>query len=289
MIKDQFGDTYYRVALHLHTKLSDGRKTPEEVAEEYKAGGYDAIAFTDHWRYGAGGELCGLHILPGAEYNLGGNDTSGCVMHIVGIGMQYDPEISKESSRQQVVDAINAAGGIAVLAHPAWSVNTLADSQALEGITATEIFNAVSEAGMSMRAYSDHFVDACANAGIYWNIFATDDAHYYEGADNRRGWVMVKADELSDEAILKALRSGDFYATQGPALSVKREGNTLVIDSSPCSVIGTMSNLAWAANRVARGENLTHSEYEIKEKETWIRVEVIDAQGRHAWSNIIVV
>ena len=213
MILDAQGNAYYKLALHLHTTISDGQQTPEEVAQEYKADGYDAIAFTDHWRYGAGGELCGLHIIPGCEYNLGGNDTSLDTMHIVGIGMPVDPRLTREeyrNSRNPVIEAINKAGGIAVLAHPAWSVNTLEDAKALKGITAVEIYNAVSEAGQSMRAYSDHFIDACANAGIYWGILATDDAHYYEGADNRKGWVMVKARELTDEALLDAIRKGDF-------------------------------------------------------------------------------
>lgn len=286
MLINHFGDTYYKLALHLHTTRSDGKKTPEEVAMEYKAGGYDAVAFTDHWIYGAGGELCGLHILPGAEYNLGGNDTGGCVMHIVGVGMTYDPQLLRENTRQQVLDAINDAGGIAVLAHPAWSVNTLTHVKELHGFTATEIYNAVSETGMSMRAYSDHFVDVCANAGIDWSILATDDAHYYGGADNQKGWVMVKADAFTNEALLAAIRTGDLYATQGPELYVRKEGNKLIVDCTPCDVIGTVSNLAWTASRVSRGENMTHFEYEIKETEKWIRVEAIDANGKHAWSRI---
>ena len=69
MITNQFGEKYYKLGLHLHTTLSDGAKTPEEVAKEYKLDGYDAVAFTDHWTYGEGGELEGLHIISGCEYN----------------------------------------------------------------------------------------------------------------------------------------------------------------------------------------------------------------------------
>lgn len=289
MITDKNGNKYYKLGLHLHTTLSDGHKSPEEAAAIYKADGYDAIAITDHWKFGAGGTLCGLHILSGCEYNLGKSDTMTDVMHIVGIGMDYDPQLTRDASRQQVVDGINGAGGIAVLAHPAWSVNTLADAEALEGITATEVYNAVSEAGQSMRAYSDYFVDICANAGICWKLFATDDAHYYDGIDDRKGWVMVRAEEFSDRALLNALRNGDFYASQGPELFVRREGRKLIIDCSPCQVIGTISNLSWAKNRVLRGQDLTHFEYEIKDAEKWIRVQVCDGEGKSAWSNIQVL
>ena len=33
MIITKTGDKYYKLALHLHTTLSDGKKTPEEVAK----------------------------------------------------------------------------------------------------------------------------------------------------------------------------------------------------------------------------------------------------------------
>ena len=73
MIINSLGEKYYKLALHLHTTVSDGRKTPEDVAKEYKADGYDAIAFTDHWKYGEGGELEGLKIISGCEYNTSFN------------------------------------------------------------------------------------------------------------------------------------------------------------------------------------------------------------------------
>lgn len=178
-------------------------------------------------------------------------------MHIVGIGMECDPELVIDMERQQIIDGVNAEGGIAVLVHPGWSLNTLKDSQDLHGFLATEIYNAVSEANQSIRPYSDHYVDVCANAGIYYKIFATDDTHYYDGSDECKGWVTVRAEELTREAILQALRNGDFYASQGPDLHVRREENTLIIDTSPCSYISVVSNLAWA-QRTLRGDGIEH-------------------------------
>ena len=34
--------------LHTHTTCSDGKLTPQEVADAYEARGYDFVAFTDH-------------------------------------------------------------------------------------------------------------------------------------------------------------------------------------------------------------------------------------------------
>jgi hypothetical protein len=140
-----------------------------------------------------------------------------------------------------------------------------------------------------MRPYSDYYIDMCANSGVYPKIFATDDAHAYNGMDNRLGWVMVKADELTNDALKTAIRNGDFYASEGPEVYVSRQGNKLIIDTSPCEIIGTISNLSWDRDRVLRGENLTHFEYEIRKNDRWVRVEVRDKNGKKAWSNIFVV
>lgn len=288
MIIDRQGNKWYKVGLHVHTTLSDGKLTPQEVIDRYRTGGYDAIALTDHWHYGPGGQDDGMLILSGCEYNLGSN-VKNDVMHIVGFGMTQQPDLRKEDSRQQIVDGINACDGIAVLAHPAWSMNTLADAQALTGIDFTEVYNAVSEAHQSIRPNSEYFADLCANAGICYGLLATDDAHYYDGSDDQKGWVMIRAEALSRESILEALRAGAYYATQGPELYVKREGYRFIVDCSPCTYVAAMSNVTWTSGRVLRGENVTHFEYESKERECWIRIQACDSAGKLAWSNVYKV
>ena len=46
---------------------------------------------------------------------------------------------------------------------------------------------------------------------------ASDDSHYYHGGNVSpgRGWVMVKADALDSDKLVKAMRRGDFYASTG--------------------------------------------------------------------------
>jgi hypothetical protein len=61
---------------------------------------------------------------------------------------------------------------------------------------------------------------------------ATDDSHEYFqfglGKTNPgRGWVMVKARELSPDAIVKAMRRGDFYSSSGVSLlDIKHKMNS---------------------------------------------------------------
>lgn len=289
MVTDQQGNKWYKVGLHIHTTMSDGRKTPSEVIERYRAEHYDAIALTDHWHFAQGDWSDGMLILSGCEYNAPEHDAIRGVMHIVGVGMETPPAVTMESSREEIVEQISACGGLAILAHPAWSMNTLDDARALPGIAHTEVYNAVSEAHQSIRAYSEFFVDMCANAGIYYGLLATDDAHYYDGTDDCKGWVMVRAEELSREAILKALRANDYYATQGPQLYVRREQDRFIVECSPCAYVAVMSNSVWTDGRVLRGEALTHFVYEIQPIDQWIRIQVCDSAGKLAWSRVYQV
>ena len=81
-----------------------------------------------------------------------------------------------------------------------------------------------------------------------------------------------------------------FYTEHIPAaLNVTREEKKLIIDTSPCQIIGTVSNLSWTWGRVLRGDNITHFEYEPCANEKWIRVEARDKNGKKAWSNIFVL
>ena len=49
---------------------------------------------------------------------------------------------------------------------------------------------------------------------------ATDDSHTYHGGDVRpgRGWIMVRAKELTADSLVKAIQAGDFHASSGVRL-----------------------------------------------------------------------
>jgi len=287
MYRDMFGNLRCKVGLHMHTSISDGKVSPEEAARIYKDAGYDAVAITDHWKYHAEDEISGLKIIPGCEYNTGAADTAADVMHILGIGMHSAPELTRQNSRQEIIDAIIACGGFAILAHPAWSLNTPEEAKALSGFSGVEIYNSVSNVGMSSRPYSGYFVDLLANQGVIYPLFATDDTHYYQGQDNTKSYIMVKTEDDSVSGILDAIRAEEFYATQGPELHVRREGEKIIADCSPCVTIDFLSNSSYARDKMNRGKDLTHGEYTVKSWDKWIRVEVCDENGNYAWSNII--
>lgn len=288
MFTDKHGNKYYKVGLHIHTTRSDGRRTPEEVAKIYADAGYDAIAFTDHRKYSPAGSSCGLTILPGCEYDFGGGNTSGCVMHIVGIGMTCDPQIDcHQLQPQDIINAINAHGGAAILAHPAWSLNTIEHVRDLHGFSGVEIYNTVSDCHESFRPDSSYFIDICANEGIIFPICAADDSHYYDG-DEACSFIMVKADDSSAESLTEAIKNGDFYASQGLHLDVKRYGHHIVVDCSECDELFFISNRAWVRNRARREGGIVHAEYITASDEHWVRVEARKGTKK-AWSHILAL
>lgn len=65
---------------------------------------------------------------------------------------------------------------------------------------------------------------------------ATDDAHdHYQfilGKSNPfRGWIMVRAQHLTPESLIRAMEAGDFYASSGVTLvDVTRSGKTLALE-----------------------------------------------------------
>ena len=290
MYTDIYGKKRHKVGLHIHTTRSDGRKTPEESLELYREQGYDAIAFTDHWKYAETKKAGNVTLISGTEFDVGGAGGEKGVFHIVGLFMESQPALDRAdvTNAQQIIDAIHAVGGIAVLAHPAWSLNTPDMITELKGVDATEIYNAVSEAGMSFRPDSSLIVDMLACRGVYYPLLATDDTHYYDGIDNGKGFIMVDCPTNEPEELKKAILEGNFYASQGPEVHLRREGNKFIVDCSPASKIYFASNVVWAW-RVFDGEGLTHAEYEVHSADKFVRAVVIDADGKSAWTNIIEV
>ena len=288
MQKDLFGKTRYRVNLHTHTTVTDGAKTPDEVIRLYRETGYDAIAITDHWVYHPQEKAeNGLLIISGVEYDSRVADARDGHFHILGLGMPYDPQIELSSTTQQTIDLIKKAGGTVILAHPAWSLNSPAQIMALSGVDATEIYNSVSNVHMSRRPDSSLIVDMLGAQGCFFPLVADDDTHYYDG-DQCYAWIMVEAEECTEEALLRAIREGRFYATQGPEVHAWREGDEIVVRCSPCDEIVFFSDCLWC-KRVFTGNGLEQARYQITEKDHFVRVQVMDKSGRCGYTNCIVL
>jgi hypothetical protein len=285
MLFDNSG-TWYKGNLHTHTLRSDGLLSPEAVVEVYRNAGYDFIALTDHWVQSENQEVeNGFLILGGCEWNTG-NDMAP-VFHIVGIGMEKQVDLKNTAALgpQEIIDAITAAGGLAILAHPAWSLDDPEECLQLKGLSGAEIYNSVSFVPWNgRRADSSLYFDLWANKGKRMPCFAADDSHFYEG-EQTRSFLMVNAPELTADAIKTAIATGNFYASQGPLFdSVRIEGNRVEVKCSEVQTVVFYSNTVWCEDRVTSG-TVTSASYRIKPTDKYVRVELIDKDGRMAWSS----
>ena len=288
MYTDLFGRPRVKLGLHHHTTRSDGRLTPKQTARLYREAGYDAIAVTDHWVYSPGETLADLPVLPGGEYHTGIRDGFEGVYHILCLCPDRKPELDRSMTPQQIIDGIHEAGGLAILAHPAWSLNSPEKIRALQGLDGLEIWNTVSERGYSRRGDSSILVDMLASEGLLYPLLAADDSHFYESsgnfADSRTAFIMAQCDSAEPEKVRQAIREGRFYASTGPEIHLSVKDGRAVVDCSPASEIVFLSNFVYVNGRVFTGEGLTHAEYPVQPGETFLRAYVTDSSGRRAWS-----
>lgn len=289
MYIDKDGNTWFKGNLHTHTTCSDGRLDPEAVISMYQNGGYDFLALTDHWKRSQTMLQKDFLLLSGCEYDMGKTVQQG-IFHIVGVGMKADPGLERGSALtpQKTVDAINNAGGIAILAHPAWSLDRPEDILAVDGLSGVEIYNSVSARPWNARPYSGAFVDALAVEGKRIPCMAADDSHFYSG-DEMNSFLMVKAQELTEEAILQSIRTGDFYATQGPRFTIEKTGGVIHVTCSPVSEVVFFSDTVYAHDRVTKGNGICEAWYEVKPTDTFVRAELLDENGKMAWSSPVYI
>ena len=278
------GKPFFRGNLHCHTTMSDGAKTPQEAVEIYRGFGYDFLAITDHRRVTVPKPRMegAMLVLPGIEldYTLPGE-----VVHIVGFGMtdELPPRLCEGKGVQAGVDAIRQCGGRAIVAHPHWSLNTLATLTAIHGATAAEIYNTMN----FLRPDSANILDITATHGKLYPLVASDDTHEY-GGEQGVSYTMVQADALEPEAIKRAMDRGLFYASQGPRIEqLSLAQGQLVVRCSPVSRVYFHTNLAWTPGRAVIGNGLTQAAYtlHLEEGERFVRCQVIDEQGKSAWSS----
>lgn len=291
MFVDKLGKKWYKGNLHMHTSLSDGDLTPQEAMDLYIENGYDFISITDHWTYYYDETYKDLTVLAGDEYHVGKVVTDGLV-HILGIGCETKPQVkwANNPTIREVVDAIHEGKGLAILAHPAWSLNDPDSIIRIGDYDGLEIYNSISGEPLncSGRAYSGVIVDMLAARGYDYPLFAHDDAHFYQYYDKCRSYILVNAESNSKEDLMKAIREKKFYSSQGPTFDiVEMRDGILHIECSPCQFVSVVSDCVWSRKRNITGENITSFDYEPVERDKYLRVEIRDKDGNWAWSQII--
>jgi len=224
----------------------DRRLTRARVAELVERFGADAVELRDEpepaMRLATLDEVRARFEEPGRFLMIQGEEITGPV-HVNGINLseriapEFDGSIA--ATTQEYLDRVKADGEAAGrptaahLNHPnyAWAVEPT-DLLQLEGSFAFEVYNghpSVNNAGNAEHASTEQMWDLALTLRLgalgRETVFgvATDDSHHYFREDPRaatpgRGWIMVRATELTADTITAAIANGDFYSTTGVEL-----------------------------------------------------------------------
>jgi hypothetical protein len=294
---------WYKGNIHTHTTESDGDEEPYRVVSWYRKHGYDFLVLSDHNHltlldYGSGRRRFRKPLMvPGEEVSVR-LDGGAIPVHINGIGISrlVEPIDAGDvvSTLQANVDAIVQAGGIASINHPnfQWAFDHEAISR-VTGASLLEVFNGhpgVNLYGAPGRPAYDEIWDRVLSAGRVIFGVATDDSHNYQDfvpwlSNPGRGWVMVRAEELTQEAIVDGLAAGNFYASTGVTLTrLESSGEGIELEIEPeRDLVYTTRFTGKDGKLLAETTGLT-AEYRTAGGETYVRATVINSSGPRAWT-----
>lgn len=201
-----------------------------------------------------------------------------------------DVEFEKEHTPECINEAIRICrerGFFVVYNHPHWSLDNYTDYSRYEGFHALEIYNNVG----TQNGYDDYcpsVYDDLLRQGKRISCVATDDNHNSNRTptpDSFGGFTMVKAEKLDYETLMSNLANGNSYASCGPLFEEIsfEDGKLYVKSATPVRAIDFSTNRRHA-KRVSSytAEPVFEGEFELDERDTFVRVTLVDFEGKHA-------
>lgn len=307
-VESQPKPRWFKGNTHTHTLNSDGDSAPDDVVRWYREHGYNFVFITDHEFVTQVGPLNGIlgkpdHflVIAGQEvtdsfdkkpYHINGLGLGGVVMPRRGNGVI--------ETMQANIDGIRKAGGIAQVNHPNFGWALTADHlRGLGDYSLLEIYNGhplVNNLGGGGSPSAEELWDAVLSSGKIVYGVADDDSHHFKRiGDNTaalpgRGWIVVRAAELSQQAIINSIASGDFYASNGVEL------DDYFADNKHIKL--TIKEQRWSKYRVQfigkngrlLGESVINpAVYEFKGDEGYVRAKIFESNGKTAWTQPVIV
>ena len=285
---------YFKANLHTHSTISDGKLSPQEVKDAYKALGYQILALTDHNTIANHSHMNepDFLMLTGIEININSpekNPIGGKTYHLnlisktpdnlwspakafyrfpeaqpyeekmrcENMDLQYDP-----ASVNAMIAKANEMGFLVMYNHPTWSCQSYPDYAPLKGLWGMELRNSecclLGQNENNARVLKD-----IRNQGNRLYPVGTDDMHSPRALG--LSWIMVGAEELSYPSVIGALEKGDFYMSCGPEIySLTVEENILKITCSDALQI-TLESHGRFTRRVAAdsGNCIREAEFDL--------------------------
>jgi len=240
-------DDLLKGQLHLHTNISDGKKSPEEVANIYKSLGYDFIVFTDHKKNYAvkdyvKNSISDFIMIPGIEWdfivdNCLGYDASLHLNALGYSGKDFNAECIVNNipkTLENMVDAACDLGAIPMINHPNWRHSfNYRELLKVDRNYLLEIANidpeSINEGNLALESV-EYTWDVLLSNGKGVFVTATDDAHYYMpenicdgNSSPGNSFVMCMVKTFDEAGIRESLINGDFYASTGVVIDKYEE------------------------------------------------------------------
>lgn len=299
---------WYKGNTHTHTLNSDGDSTPDDVVKWYRENGYNFVVLTDHNFLTKVDALNALHgadkqflIIKGEEVTDRFGDKP---IHINALDLEKEIEPQGGTSVvdviQRNVDAIREVKGVPHINHPnfGWSI-TAEDLKKVRNNKLFEIYNGhplVNNLGGGDRPGLEEVWDIILSSGQLLYGIAVDDAHHFKRPWDKtaskpgQGWIVVRTDSLSSQAIMTAMESGEFYASTGVELSdyqANKKSITIAIKEERNSKYRVQ--FIGSGGRVLSEALKSPATYTIKGNEGYVRAKIIESNGKFAWTQPVMV
>ena len=268
---------WLRGNLHAHTTNSDGPCSPQETIHAYAARGYDFLALSDHDRVSplSGLDRCGMTLLSANEITANGP-------HMLHIGAHT--VIEPFADRQQVLNAVRADAGFAIMCHPNWETHFNHCSQekleTWEGYSGIEIFNEVADRQEGSAIATDRWDRLLSGGRRVWG-YANDDCHCK--TDFGMAWNVAQCTSRESDAVLHALAAGHFYASTGVFIDTLRvAGSTICIQASQADRIVAISD--WGRRYAYTNGNELALQLPDDATFSYLRFECSGRSGAKAWT-----
>lgn len=214
----------YKANMHCHSTVSDGKLTPLQIKEAYKANGYSIVAYTDHDVLLGHTELRDDDFLPLHGYEMEFTETDDkptsfkktchlCLValepdnltqvcyhrtkYAIGNGGSYrdrivfdesEPDFEREHDPDIINNAIKKArdaGFFVTYNHPCWSLENYGDYSRYENLNAMEIYNNSCIVG-GFYDYNEKEYDEMLRDGKRLFCVGGDDNHDSKPFESRR-------------------------------------------------------------------------------------------------------
>ena len=304
LLKNGEAGRFFRGNLHCHSNRSDGLLEPEEVVAAFRRAGYDFICLSDHFEAEYGWQVTDTRPLRDEDFTtILGAELSAAPWEkrdaywVTAAGIPLDFGRPPADDRAEAIRRASERGAFVIMLHPGLNNLPLAATDglpALDAVHAVEIYNHnLAVAAHPDGAYGAYRLDGLLEKGYKLLVNAGDDAHFGHPSDRFGGWVEVHCDRLHPEALLRSLKDGRYFSTQGPSFrELLLDGNRLRVETSAAYAISlTGGGDRWQSGqeRTSKdGEPITEAALDLAPfGGSYCRVTVVDPAGRRAWSNPI--